>query len=139
MGTAPRYMLDTNIASFAIRGANDALQAKLGAHPVSGLCISAITEAELLVGLAKRPQAGALKIAVHGFLQLVEVLAWDRKAAAAYGTLRATLERQGTPLGNLDTLIAAHAIASGCVLVSNDKALARTPGLKVEDWSVKRR
>ncbi|MEO7851205.1 MAG: type II toxin-antitoxin system VapC family toxin [Rubrivivax sp.] len=129
-------MLDTNIASFAIRGANDALQSRLGAHAMSALCLSAITEAELLVGLAKRPQARTLKIAVQEFLQLVEVLAWDSKAADAYGTLRATLERQNTPLSNLDTLIAAHAIAAGCVLVSNDKALARTPGLRVEDWSV---
>jgi tRNA(fMet)-specific endonuclease VapC len=60
----------------------------------------------------------------------------DRKAAGAYGPLRAMLEQQGTPLGNLDTLIAAHAVATGSVLVSNDKALSRTPGLRVEDWSV---
>jgi len=103
---------------------------------MSVLCLSAITGAELLVGLATQPQARTLKIAVQQFLQRVDVLAWDSKAAAADGTLRATLERQGTPLGNLDTLIAAHAIAAGCVLVSNDKALAPTPGLRVEDWSV---
>ena len=136
MAREPRFMLDTNTASFAIRGANDALRGKLGTHPMHSLCISAITEAELLVGLAKRPQAANQRVAVLQFLQLVEVLAWDRKAAAAYGPLRAMLEQQGTPLGNLDTLIAAHAIATGSVLVSNDKALSRTPGLRVEDWSV---
>jgi tRNA(fMet)-specific endonuclease VapC len=131
-----RCMLDTNIASFAIRGGNPPLERRLVAYPMSALCISVITEAELLVGGAKKPQAANLKTAVQQFLELVEVLAWDRKAAAAYGKLRAALELQGTPLGNLDTLIAAQAIASGCVLVSNDKALARTPGLQVEDWSV---
>jgi tRNA(fMet)-specific endonuclease VapC len=130
-----RYMLDTHIASFAIRGANSALQARLRAHPAAELTVSTITEGELLTGLAKLPQAVALKVAVHEFLQLVDVIAWDRKAAAAYGTLRAELERRGTPLGNLDMLIAAHAIATGSVLVTNDKALLHTPGLQVEDWS----
>jgi tRNA(fMet)-specific endonuclease VapC len=62
------------------------------------------------------------------------VIAWDRKAAAAYGALRAELESQGTPLGNLDMLIAAH--ATGSVLVTHDKALLRTPGVQVEHWSV---
>lgn len=133
---ASRYMLDTNIASYIIRGGNKVLQARLSLHPLSALCISAITEAELLFGVARRPEAVVLKTAVSEFLRLVQVLPWDGVAAAAYGTLRARLESQRTPLGNLDTLIAAHAIACGCVLVSNDKALARVPELRVEDWSV---
>lgn len=129
-----RVMLDTNIASFVVRGANKALQDKLRAQPIADTCISAITEGELLFGLAKRPEARALRTVVHELLHLVEVMPWDSHAAAAYGELRATLERQGTPLGNLDTLIAAHAIATGSILVTNDKALARTPGLQAEDW-----
>ncbi len=135
MATERRIMLDTNIASFAIRGANAALHAKLRAHPMAELTVSAITEGELLTGLAKRPEASALRVAVHEFLRLVSVIAWDRSAAAAYGTLRASLEERGSPLGNLDMLIAAHAIATGSTLVTNDKALLRTPGLQVEDWS----
>lgn len=134
--TAPRqFMLDTNIASFIVKGASAALQAKLRAHPIADTCISSITQGELLFGLARRPEASAIKTAVHGLLQLVEVLPWDSSAAEAYGVLRANLERQGQSLGNLDTLIAAHAIATGSVLVTNDKALIRTPGLEVEDWS----
>ena len=121
-----RFMLDTNIASFIVRGANEALQARLRAQPIADTCISSITERELLFGLAKRPEASALKTAVHELLHLVEVMPWDSRAAAAYGGLRATLERQGTPLGNLDTLIAAHAIATGSILVTNDKALVPT-------------
>ena len=130
-----RFMLDTNIASFIVRGANEALKTRLHAQPIADTCISAITEGELLFGLAKRPEASALKTAVHELLYLVEVMPWDSRAAAAYGGLRATLERQGTPLGNLDTLIAAHAIATGSILVTNDKALVRTQGLQAEDWS----
>ena len=130
-----RFMLDTNIASFIVKGANDGLKAKLRAYPIGDMCLSAITEGELLFGLAKRPDATAIKKAVHGLLQLVEVLPWDGGAAQAYGKLRASLEQQGTSLGNLDTLIAAHAIALGSVLVTNDKALLRALGEKAEDWS----
>lgn len=134
--TVPRrFMLDTNIASFIVKGANEELKAKLRAYPISDICISSITEGELLFGLAKRPKATAIKKAVNELLQLVEVLSWDRDAADAYGALRARLEKQGTPLGNLDTLIAAHAIASGTVLVTNDKALLRALGQDAEDWS----
>lgn len=131
-----RFMLDTNIASFIVRGGNATLQANLRAHPIADTCMSAITEGELLFGVAKRPEASAIKAAVHGLLQLVAVMPWDSHAAQAYGALRASLERQGTPLGNLDTLIAAHAIATGSVLVTNDKALMRTPGLEAKDWSI---
>jgi tRNA(fMet)-specific endonuclease VapC len=69
------------------------------------------------------------------------VLAWDHDAAVAYGGLRAALERAGTPLGALDTLIAAHALAAGAVLVTHDAAfhrlrtLAMKPGLQVVDWA----
>ncbi len=137
MAAAPRYMLDTNIASYIIRGGNEVLQERLGLHPLSELCISVITEAELLFGVAKRLDAPALKAAVSEFLRLVQVLAWDSGVAGTYATLRARLESQGLPLGNFDTLIAAHAIACGCVLVTNDKALGRVPELRVEDWSVR--
>jgi tRNA(fMet)-specific endonuclease VapC len=59
---------------------------------------------------------------------------WDSAAADAYGRLRAALEAAGTPMGNLDTMIAAHALAEGCVVVTRDKAFGRVPGLLVEDW-----
>ena len=134
--TAPRrFMLDTNIASFIVRGANEALKTKLRACSIADICMSSITEGELLFGVARRPEAHAIKKAVRELLQLVQVLPWDSSVAGAYGVLRASLEKQGKPLGNLDTLIAAHAIATGNVLVTNDKALIRTEGLLVEDWS----
>ena len=134
MATARRFMLDTNIASFIIRGPGEALRARLRATPLPGTCISSITEAELLYGLAKKPGATALREAVASFVRHVEVLPWDSAAAAAYGELRAGLEARGAPIGNLDTLIAAHALAAGCTLATNDKAFVRVPGLAVEDW-----
>jgi tRNA(fMet)-specific endonuclease VapC len=128
-------MLDTNIASFIVRGPNVALRTRLSATAPGSICLSAVSEAELLYGLARKPEARALRRAVASLLKHLTVLPWDRACAPAYGDLRAGLEARGSPLGNLDTLIAAHALASGCVLVSNDKALARVPGLLVEDWT----
>jgi tRNA(fMet)-specific endonuclease VapC len=97
--------------------------------------ISVITEAELLFGLARRPDATKLKIVVEEFLLRVEVLPWDSEAAQQYSRIRATLEDAGEPMGNLDLMIAAQALASGLVLVSSDAVFRRVKGLKVEDWS----
>ncbi len=132
--SAPRFMLDTNIASAIIRGAPEALRARLRATPLASACISSITDGELLYGLAKKPGATALREAAAALVRHVEVLPWDSAAAAAYGPLRADLEAKGTPIGNLDMLIAAHALATGCTLATNDHAFARVPGLVVEDW-----
>lgn len=135
MRRPPRYMLDTNVASYIIRGGNPALIAKLGAVPTSALCVSSIVQGELLYGLARRPDARQLQIAVREFLLRVDVLPWDSDVATRYGALRARLEAAGMPLGNLDTLIAAHALTVRAVLVSNDQAFARVPELVVENWA----
>jgi tRNA(fMet)-specific endonuclease VapC len=135
MEAASRVMLDTNIASYVIRAGNSVLLARLRAFPLSLVTVSAITEAELLYGLARRPEAASLKLAVESFLHHVDVAPWDSAAAAAYGVLRARLEARGTPLGNLDTLIAAHSLATNSLLITNDKALRRTPELRTEDWT----
>jgi len=128
------YLLDTNTASFIIRG-NARLLERLQAQPVAAIGISAVTEAELLYGLARKPAAAALAAAVAAFLRHVQALPWDSEAAARYGVLRAALEAAGTPLGGMDTLIAAHAMATDATLVTNDQAFRRVPGLGVEDWT----
>jgi tRNA(fMet)-specific endonuclease VapC len=135
MAAAPRVMLDTQIARFIIKGASEALRSRLRATPLTGACISSVTEGELLCGLARKPAATALRDSVASFLRHVEVLSWDREAAARYGAVRAALESAGTPLGSLDTLIAAHALAIGATLITNDKAFRRVPGLTAADWT----
>ena len=130
------YMLDTNMASYIIRGPSPALAARLTGMPMAQLCVSAITKAELLYGVARKPDAVSLQIAVREFLARAEVLLWDDDAAVRYGTLRAELEGRGKPLGNLDMLIAAHALASNSILVTNDKAFSNVHGLTVENWLV---
>lgn len=127
-------MLDTNMVSHFIKGVNK-VRSKVVSVPMSELGISAITEGELLFGLAKKPDAKQLSMVVHEFLIRVDVLPWDSAIAACYGRLRADMQKKGTILGNLDLLIAAHALALGVVLITNDRAFTQVEGLKIEDWT----
>ncbi len=133
--TGTRYMLDTNAASYVIKGTYPAIRRRLARVPMASVCVSAITEAELLFGVARRPEAPGLATAVGEFLLRLDVLAWDSAAAGAYAEVRSRFEAAGTPLGALDTLIAAHAIAAGAVLVSRDKAFRKVKKLKLADWA----
>lgn len=129
-----RYMLDTNTVSHLIK-AHPTVARHVVAAPMTALCISAITEGELLFGLAKRPDARRLHTAVRELLRRVDVLAWDRPIAKHYGAMRADMERQGKILAPLDLLIAAHALAASAVLVTSDRAFAQITELKIEDWT----
>ncbi len=127
-------MLDTNAASDVIKGTHPTVRARLRTQP-GPVYISAITEGELRLGLAKRPETTKLAQTVEAFLATGSVLAFDSDAAIAYGHVRATLEARGQPLGANDMLIAAHALSRGLTLVTADKAFSRVDGLSVEDWS----
>jgi tRNA(fMet)-specific endonuclease VapC len=119
------YMLDTNMVSYIAKGHSSAARARmLNLEKDEVVCLSVITEAEILYGLARRPDAAALRERMEWFLAAVKVLPWGREEAKAYGALRARLESTGATLENMDMQIAAHAIASGAVLVANDKAFA---------------
>jgi tRNA(fMet)-specific endonuclease VapC len=129
-----RYMLDTNTVSHLLKGHPDVAR-RVVAVPMASLCISAITEGELLFGLAKRPDAKRLHAAVHELLKRVDVLPWDSDTAERYGPVRADMERRGKILGPLDLLIATHALAVDTVLVTNDRAFGQVVGLHLEDWT----
>jgi tRNA(fMet)-specific endonuclease VapC len=131
---AVRYLLDTNTASYIIRGNVLRVRQRLLAVPMSEVGISVVSEAELRFGVARRPGAGRLALAVEEFLLRLEVLPWDSDAAKYYARLR-ELERAGEPMGNLDMMIAAQALATEAVLVTSDRVFSRVKGLKVEDWS----
>ena len=131
----PLYLLDTNTVSYLIKRHPQITQHLL-AVPMHSVCISAITAGELAFGLAKRPEAVALKTAVNEFLRRVEVLPWDDAVAQTYGTLRAQLQSQGTSLAPLDMQIAAHAVHMNATLISSDKAFAKIAHLQTEDWSL---
>jgi tRNA(fMet)-specific endonuclease VapC len=131
---AVRYLLDTNTCSYIIKG-NRHVRERLLQIPLSEVGISAVTEAELRFGLARLPQAKNLGIAVEEYLLRLEILAWDSEAAKAYARVRAALERRGEPMGNLDMMIAAQALAAEAVLVTSDRVFTRVRELKWEDWS----
>jgi tRNA(fMet)-specific endonuclease VapC len=131
----PRYMLDTNTVSHVLKQHPNVVRHMVGV-PMASLCISAITAGELLYGLAKRPDAVRLRTSVIELLRRVDVLPWDFSAAERYGMVRAALETAGKPLGSLDMLIAAHALAASAVLVTNDRAFDRITQLQIEDWSL---
>jgi len=129
-----RYMLDTNTVGHLLKG-HPAVSLRVTEVPMAALCISAITGGELMFGLAKAPDAKRLHQAVMEFLRRVDVLSWDGAVMERYGNVRAGMEKQGRSLGPLDMLIAAHALETGCVLVTNDAAFSRVAGLTVEDWT----
>jgi tRNA(fMet)-specific endonuclease VapC len=130
----PRYLLDTNTVSYAIKGNVPSVRERLQKAPVSDVAVSVITEAELRFGVARYPEATRLKVIVEEFLSFVDIRPWDSDAARQYATVRAIVERAGRPMGNLDIMIAAHAMALGAVLVSGDRVFRRVKGLKIEDW-----
>jgi tRNA(fMet)-specific endonuclease VapC len=131
--TVTRYMLDTNTVSHLLRK-HPAVMQRVVAAPITALCISAITQGELLFGLARRPGATALHDAVWQFLRRVDVLPWDAATSEVYGRARA--DSQSRVLAPMDLLIGTHALSIGAVLVTSDRAFAQLSGLSIEDWTV---
>lgn len=128
-------MLDTNAVSAILHSRSAALDDRIGGMATGALCVSILTFGETMYGLAKRPTATRLRTAAERLFASLTVMKFDAPAAMAYGTLRAALEAKGKPLGPLDMLIAAHALAAGATLVSADRAFRFVPGLVVEDWT----
>lgn len=129
-------MLDTNTVSYIIKGKPATVRENLRRVPMEQVCISAITEAELLLGLAQKPAATRLAQIVSEFLIRVEILSWDSAAANAYAEFASICFREGKSLSSMDMLIASHALSIGAVLVTNDRSfyrLKRRPVLT--DWS----
>src|SRR5437899_5876442 len=111
-----RFMLDTNNVSYALKGNPPSVREHLRQVPMAQVCVSSITEAELLFGLALKPQATKLAELVNQFLMGVSVLPWDSAAAKAYSDLCSPSWKRGHPLAAMHMLIAAHAFASALTL-----------------------
>ena len=127
-------MLDTNAASGLVKGQPKVI-ARFKAEAPDSVCLSAVTEGEMLYGVARRPEARRLRAALNEFLAAIDVLPWTSATARRYANLRAGLERQGRPLSALDLMIAAHAVEHDMTLVTNDRAFSAIPGLRLEDWT----
>lgn len=129
------YLLDTNTVSLSLRGQAPHAVERLRATEQDDAAISVITAMELRFGLAKNP-ATRVRAVVEDFLDAIVVLPLDRTIEKTYGELRANLEKKGHPIGALDTIIAAHALTLGAVLVTNNKReFRRVHGLRCEDWT----
>jgi tRNA(fMet)-specific endonuclease VapC len=128
------YLLDTDSVSYALRG-HGQVATRIREHKPSEIRISAITLAELRYG-ADRKGSKRLHRLIDGFVSDVEAVPFDAAAAAEYGRISALLIKRGSQIGQFDVLIAAHAIALGYTLVSNNVRLfSRVTGLTIENWT----
>jgi tRNA(fMet)-specific endonuclease VapC len=127
-------MLDTNVIGYLARGTSVNLKNRIYQEAPDNLVLNSIVYAEIEYGLKKR-NAHEIAKKVHAFIDKIQIVNFDINAANVYAQIRATLEESGTPLDNMDLLIAACAISSGATLVShNIKHYSKIKGLKVEDW-----
>lgn len=130
-----KYMLDTNICIYAIKNKPEKVLNTLKEKLNDGICISAITLAELAHGVEKSAARDKNRAALLRFLSILTVLPFDDLAAAEYGEVCADLQRKGTPIGTMDMLIAAHAKTEGLILVTNNtREFERVQGLTLENW-----
>lgn len=134
-----RYLLDTDICSYVLRGRHPRLLAVMEEKTRAGadLSISVVTYAEMRLGAERSPYAERYNLAIRAFCdRLTGVLAWDRPAADRFAGLQSRLLETGRPIGGNDAMIAAHALSLGRVLVSNnERHFSGVSGLSVENWT----
>lgn len=131
-----KYLLDTNICIYIIKQKPPAVQKKFGTCSPGDICISSITVAELQYGVQKSNRLIQNQQALDQFLLPLNTVNFSLETSLAYGKIRADLERAGTPIGPLDTLIAAHALALNLTIVTNNvREFERVPDLAIENWA----
>ncbi len=132
-----KYMLDTNICIYIIKQKPEKVIERFRLASVSDIGISSIALSELEYGAMKSAKPAQNKLALAQFIAPLEIYAYDDVAAEHYGRIRAHLERQGTPIGSLDMLIAAHALSIDTVLITNNESeFKRVSNLKIENWAI---
>ncbi len=132
-----KYMLDTNFCVYLIKKKPENVLVNLRLNMDDGVAISAITLAELMHGVESSSYPEKNTLALNQFLSIVDILPFDDEAAAEYGKICTMLRRQGTPIGVMDVLIAAHAKAKGLIIVTNHvREFERVEGLRLENWVI---
>ena len=132
-----KYMLDTNICIYIIKQKPKDVIERFRQAQVSEIGVSSITLSELEYGVMKSAKPEQNKLALAQFIAPIEISAYDDVAAQHYGVIRAHLERQGTPIGSLDMLIAAHALSQNSVLITNNESeFKRVSNLRIENWAI---
>ena len=129
-----RFLLDTNLCIRVLRDRPPSLRERFNVEAES-LAISTVVLTELLHGAAKSARPDANRREVEGFAARLEVLPFDDSAAHHAADIRATLKRQGRPIGGYDILIAGHARSRGLIVVTGNRGeFGRVAGLRCEDW-----
>ncbi len=132
----PRYLLDTNICIYIRQKRPEAVLRRFGRLRPGEAALSVITYGELLYGAAKSSQREAALDRLRELLHWLPALPLPETAAGAYGTIRHALASKGEMIGNNDLWIAAHAVAAGLTLVTNnEKEFRRVRGLKIQNWA----
>ena len=127
-------LLDTNICIYIINAKPPAVLERFKHYRLGEIGLCSVVAAELAFGVAKSGSARNRQ-ALEMFLAPLTILPFDDRAAWAYGDLRAELERRGTPIGSLDTMIAAHALSLQAKLITNNiREFAQVSGLQVDNW-----
>jgi tRNA(fMet)-specific endonuclease VapC len=130
-----RYMLDTDVCIAVIKNRLETMRKRLTRLSPEEVGISGIVAAELWFGVAHSQKQKQNEAALKDFLDYATLLDWPCEASTLYGRIRAGLQKQGTPIGAMDLLIASHAIFLDAVLVTNNtREFERVPGLKIENW-----
>ncbi len=130
-----KYLLDTNVCIYLIKKKPPQVLQQFRSHLIGDIGISSITVAELQYGVQKSQYPEQNQQALEQFLVPLVIAGFDEQAAATYGKIRAALEAQGTPIGALDMLIAAHALSLGVTLVTNNvREFSRVPELQLVNW-----
>ena len=134
-GTPERYLLDTNICIYIAKGHPLAVRQHFEKHTLQELAMSTITVGELRFGAEKSQSRARALATIDQLVQMIQPCALPMAAAEHCGHVRATLQQQGQPIGNNDLWLAAHALAEGWTLVTNNtREFTRVPGLRVENW-----
>lgn len=129
-----RYMIDTNICIYVQKKKHPSVLKKFKEN-FFRLCISAVTYAELVVGVEKSEKKEKNIVALRDFMRFLEVVPFDIEAAKEYGIIRAKLEKSGKVIGNNDMMIAASAKVKNMILVTNNiREFERVDGLRLENW-----
>jgi len=129
------WMLDTDICSYILKDHPAPVKARLNKVGMGQVSLSVVVLAELYFGAVRHAKATDIRDDIDDLVSRLTVLAWDQPAADHYGRIRAHLEEQGEPIGNMDLMIAAHARSLDATLVTNNvKHFRRVPGLKLENW-----
>ena len=133
---ATRYMLDTNICIYIAKNSPQTVSDRFELHDASELAMSVITLGELKFGAEKRQAREKAMAIIDRLVAAIEVMPVPSAASQHYGQIRASLQREGRPIGNNDLWLAAHARAEGWILVTNnEREFSRVEGLQIENWT----